>query len=136
MLDVATVDEVDLIQFALRTGFREGEIAAAEWSDIDWTGKPRREMNAEPIPNIITGPKSPSNWLPKGFRTKNRKSRKVEIPTLVTRLKARLERAKKAGAQTTLVFPNGGGRFSTHLVEIVQDVAKRAEKKGHKIKEE
>jgi integrase len=134
MLGVATVDEADLIQFALRTGFREGEIAAAEWSDVDWTGKMRREnVNNELIPNIGTGPKAASNWLPKGFRTKNGKFRQVEIPTLIARLKARQGRAKNAGAQTTLIFPNGGGRVSTHLVEIVQDVAERAEKKGHKI---
>ncbi|HYT23555.1 MAG TPA: site-specific integrase [Candidatus Polarisedimenticolia bacterium] len=134
LLSVANEDEADLIHFALKTGFREGEIAAAEWSDIDWTGKMRREMNDKPIPNIITGKKLASNWLPKGFRTKNKKSRKVEIPSLIARLKARQERAKKSGAQTTLIFPNGGGRFSTHLVEIIQDVAKRTEEeKDHKI---
>jgi integrase len=134
MLDVANEDEADLIHFALKTGFREGEIAAAEWSDIDWTGKMRREgLKGDLIPNIITGPKPASNWLPKGFRTKNKKFRKVEIPSLISRLKARQGRVKQSGEQTTLVFPNGGGRASTHLVEIVQDVAKRAAKNGHKI---
>jgi len=134
MLNIATEDEADLIHFALKTGFREGEIAAAEWSDIDWTGKMRQEGPKDDlIPNTITGPKTVSNWLPKGFRTKNGKFRKVEIPLLITRLKARQERAKKAGAQTTLIFPNGGGMVNTHLVKIIQAVAKRAEKKGHKI---
>ncbi len=134
MLDVANEDEADLIHFALKTGFREGEIATAEWSDIDWTGKIRQEGPKDVlIPNTVTGPKPVSNWLPKGFRTKNGKSRKVEIPLLIARLKAREKRAKKAGANTTLIFPNGGGMVNTHLVKIIQAVAKRAEKKGHKI---
>lgn len=133
MMSVATEDEKDLIQFALRTGFRDGEIEAAEWSDIDWTGKLRQEIGKPPIPNIITGPKVPSKFLPTGFRTKNKKFRKVEIPSLIARLKARQKRAKESDEESTLIFSNGGGRVNTHLVRIVQSAASRAEENGFKI---
>ena len=133
MLNAANVDEQDLIHFALKTGFRDEEIQNAEWADIDWDGKLRQEPNQKPIPNIITGPKSPSQFIPNGFQTKNRKLRQVEIPTLISRLKHRQARLKKAGNGSTLIFPNGGGRANTHLVRIVQLVAKRAADAGRKI---
>jgi integrase len=134
MLDVATVDEADLIHFALKTGFRVKAIAAAEWSDIDWDGKTRPQGNGERIPNIMTGPKQISEWLPEGFRPKTaRKSKKfhqIEIPSLVQRLKARRERMEAAGVKSTLIFPNGGGRIHTGngLLDKIKEVVKRARK--------
>jgi integrase len=139
LLSVATVDEADLIHFALKTGFRVNAIAAAEWSDVDWNGKTRPQSNGEHLPNIMTGPKQPSEWLPEGFRPKTmRKSKKfhqVEIPALAKRLEERRDRMQKAGVKSTLIFPNGGGRIHTGngLLDKINEVVNRARVKGLKI---
>jgi integrase len=125
MLKVADVDECDLIQFALRTGFRENEIAHAEWSDIDWDGS-LRPFGDERVPNICTMNKKPSRHLPRGFKTKNGKPRTVAIPTLIARLRAR---QKRQTTDSTLIFP-GSRAVDTHLVRHIRNVQKRM---GHKI---
>jgi integrase len=131
MLKAATTDEADLLQFALRTGFRDMEIANAEWADIDWTGKKRRESKDEPIPNILAGPKKESEFIPRGFQTKNGRFRKVEIPTLVSRLQARQTRMHNAGIKSTLIFPNRNGQPDTHLIRILQAVVEKAEQNDY-----
>jgi len=139
LLSVATVDEADLIHFALKTGFRVNAIAAAEWSDVDWNGKTRPQSSGEHIPNIMTGPKQPSEWLPEGFRPKTmRKTKKfhqIEIPSLVERLRQRRDRLQAAGVKSTLIFANGGGRIHTGngLLDKINEVVSRARAKGLKI---
>jgi integrase len=128
MVKVADVDECDLIQFALRTGFRDNEIAHAEWADIDWDGS-LRPFGEGHVPNICTRNKVPSQYLPHGFKTKNSKPRTVAIPTLIERLASRRERL---ASDSTLIFPSiRRGTPDGNLVRHITNVQRRM--KGHKI---
>lgn len=103
---VDTRDEA-LMALALRTGMRQGELAALRWEDIDLTGKPsitvRRSADTRTQTRVST--------------TKTGKERKIHIgPRTVEVLKAhrakqREERmAATSWADPGLVFPNTRGK--------------------------
>jgi len=121
----------DLVEFLVHTGFRKSEVAHVEWSDMDWTGKELQKKPSDPKrPSIKIGVKPPSNSIPRGFRTKNGKTRRIPIVNLASVLKARFERMQKAGVSSTLIFPNQSGFPNTHLDEIINEIAGRAKKSG------
>lgn len=106
---------VDLIHFALKTGFRDGEIQHAEWDDIDWRRK-----------TITTKPKPQYN-----FKTKNKKNRTVDIDTLVERLKRRQE---EQTPRSNLIFHTELNTPDTNLIWYVQEVVKRMVSEGKRVK--
>jgi integrase len=104
---VGTRDEA-LITLALRTGMRQGELAALRWDDVDLAGKPsitvRRSADTRTKTRVST--------------TKTGKERKIHIgPRTVEVLKAhragqREERMAAASwADAGLVFPNTKGKI-------------------------
>lgn len=106
---------LDLIHFALKTGFRDGEIQHAEWNDIDWKRN-----------TISTGPKPKYQWT-----TKNDKSRPVDIPSLMARLE---RRQKEQSPKSDLIFPNDVNRPDANLIWFLQEVVKRMESEGRRVK--
>ena len=106
---------VDLMHFALKTGFRDGEMQHAEWDDIDWKRK-----------TITTGPKPKYRWT-----TKNDKSRTVDIPTLIDRLKRRQE---EQSPKSDLIFPSDANTPDANLIWFVQEVVKRMVSEGKRVK--
>jgi integrase len=108
LLKVATVDEKDLIQFCINTGFRHGEVANALYSHIDWEK------------GSITVIEEP-NW-----KSKDRTERTIKLSKEFTkRMKERHERYPK----NELIFPNSQGRANSnagYLASIVRGVATRA----------
>ncbi len=109
MLAVADVDETDLIQFFLFTGFRDEEVAYCEWSDINFRAG---TVNVHDKPH----------W---GWKPKDKEQRQFDIPLppdFVERMHQRRERQK--GCE--LIFPNTNCRPDVHLILRVKRVARRA----------
>jgi integrase len=103
---VGTRDET-LITLALRTGMRQGELAAVKWEDVDLVGKPsitvRRSADTRTKTRVST--------------TKTGKERKIHIgPRTVEVLKAHRARqleerlAATSWMDPALVFPNTRGK--------------------------
>ena len=99
LMDAATVDEADVIQFFLKLGVRDGEAAHAEWSDIE-SKAGGHEFHVQEKPEF--------DWKPK-----NKKDRKIDLSEgLYKRLLARKQRDTPEGARGpkhSLIFPNGRG---------------------------
>src|SRR5918994_687018 len=104
---VGTRDEA-LLTLALRTGMRQGELAALRWEDVDLAGKPaitvRRSADTRTKTRVST--------------TKTGKERKIHIgPRTVEVLKAHRARqleermAATSWADSGLVFPNTKGKI-------------------------
>ena len=104
---MGTRDEA-LIALALRTGMRQGELAALRWEDVDLTGKPsitvRRSADTRTKTRVST--------------TKTGKERKIHVgPRTVEVLKAhRAKQREERMAATSwtdpgLVFPNTKGKI-------------------------
>lgn len=113
MLKVArTEDEKDLVHFLLKTGFRDEEVAHAQYGDINWRNR-----------TINVSAKTEYNWTPK-----NNKSREQDI-TLETRLFQRMQNRRKRynASNSDLIFPSKAGRPNQHLIRIIQRLVKRAE---------
>lgn len=106
---------LDLIHFALKTGFRDGEMGHAEWDDIDWKRK-----------TITTGPKPKYQWT-----TKSGKSRTIKIPSLIDRLQRRQE---EQSPQSQLIFPTDVNTPDNNLIWYLQEVVKRAKIEGLRVK--
>lgn len=126
LLSEATPDEADLILFLLCTGFRDNEVAHAEYSDIKSDG-----TNG----TINTGNKT-VRCIVKGqeklfdFKTKNRKARPTNIGLphwLLERLRDRRER----NPEGSLIFPNSKGTPDTTLLARARNAATRAGFKKH-----
>jgi integrase len=112
LLSKATVDETDLIQFLLFTGFRDAEVAHTFYSDVDFE---RGTVNVSNKPEL-------------GFTIKNKKQRKSDI-TLPTSFLERLrDRRDRNGVNSNdaLIFPNNDGGVDTCLLLRVRNAAKRA----------
>jgi integrase len=108
LLSKATIDEADLIHFALSTGFRDDEIAHAEYDDV--TAKGTINVQNKPQYDFFV-----KNGLPRPHD--------IKLPTyLLERLSDRRER----NPEGTLIFPNGNGRPDTQLLERVRRAARRA----------
>jgi integrase len=104
---VGTRDEA-LIALALRTGMRQGELAALRWEDVDLNGKPsitvRRSADTRTQTRVST--------------TKTGKKRKIHIgPRTVEVLNAHRARQREermaaaSWADPGLVFPNTKGKI-------------------------
>jgi integrase/recombinase XerD len=107
MLDACeTLSERALIKFASDTGFRKGEIAHAEISDINFKEK-----------TIQT--RSKSEWK---FTTKDHEQR---INAVSDSLLETMEQHRLT-LDGTLLFPARGGKPNDHLNRIIVSVAKRA----------
>ncbi len=109
MLKVANENEKDLILFFLHSGFRDEEVAYAKWSDIDFE---KGSINVFAKPEY--------DWKPKD--SEYRKQDIVLHPGFLKRMQARKER----GHNSVLIFPTEKGTPCTHLIKVVQRVAKRA----------
>lgn len=116
ILRSATVDEADLVWFFLATGFRDGEVAHAEWPDINFQDG---TINIHAKPQTST-----RRW---SWKPKDDESRSVDIPLsadFLKRMAARRERQKSQNC--ALIFPNSACRPSHKLLRIVRAAAKRA----------
>lgn len=97
-----------LLTLALRTGMRQGELAALRWEDVDLTDKP----------SIVVWRSADTRTKMRVSTTKTGKERKVHIgPRTVEVLKAHRARqleermAATSWADTGLVFPNTKGKI-------------------------
>jgi integrase len=104
---VGTRDEA-LITLALRTGMRQGELAALRWEDVDLAGKP----------SIIVRRSADTRTRTRVSTTKTGKERKVNIgPRTAEVLKAHRARqleermAATSWRDPSLVFPNTKGKI-------------------------
>jgi integrase len=116
-------DDKDLVHFLLKTGFRDDEIAHAQYSDINFkngtvnvTAKPKGTFPGQPQ----------LSWTPK-----NNSAREKDIvidDALLKRLQKRKDRyqAKSNG----LIFPNAKGKPNNHLIRVIQRLAKEAGVEG------
>lgn len=93
----ADADQTFLLDFGLGTGFRDGEMAHAEYGDL--------------LGNVLEVKRKPHlNWKPKKHHC-----RKVTIPqSLVTAIRLRQQRGG------TLIFPNRKGKPDQHLLRSLQ----------------
>ena len=116
MMAVANIDEADLIQTFLVSGFRDEEVAHLEWSDVNFTdGSINVHTKAKTTTRLWT-------WKPK-----DNESRSVDIPLsadFLDRLKARQKRY--ASSKCALIFPSGVCKPDNNLLRRVRKVAKRA----------
>jgi integrase len=115
MKSAETEDEKDLLSFLLKTGFRDDEVAHAQYKDIDFK---KATINVHYKPEF--------NWTPKD--NEPRKEDIVLESRLVERMNARMKRYRAQPAD--LIFPNSVGKPNEHLIRIVQRVAKRAKITG------
>lgn len=112
-------DDKDLIHFLLKTGWRDDEIAHAQYSDINFrngtvnvTAKPRGTFPGHPD---IT-------WTPK-----NNSAREKDIVVDEALLKRLKNRMTRYGAKSnSLIFPNQNDKPNNHLIRVVQRLAKSA----------
>jgi integrase len=116
-------DDKDLVHFLLKTGWRDDEIAHAQYSDINWRNS---TLNATAKPKG-TFPGFPEiEWTPK-----NSSAREKDIvidDALLKRLKARQERY--AAKSNSLIFPSKVGKPNNHLIRVIQRLAKEAGVEG------
>ena len=116
MMAAANVDEADLIQTFLVSGFRDEEVAHLEWADVNF---------ADGSVNVHTKPRTHTRaWT---WKPKDDESRSVDIPLsadFVDRLKARQKRY--ASGKCALIFPSGVCKPDNNLLRRVRKVAKRA----------
>ncbi len=98
----ADAEQRFLLDFALGSGFRDGEIAHSEYEDL--------------MGNVLEVKRKPHlRWHPKKYHC-----RKVPVPqALADAIRAR----RKSGGQTGLIFPNEKGRPDQHLLRKVQALA-------------
>jgi integrase len=104
---VGTRDEA-LLTLALRTGMRQGELAALRWDDVDLTDKP----------SITVGRSADTRTKTRVSTTKTGKDRKIHIgPRTIEALKAHRARQREERMAATswadpgLVFPNTKGKI-------------------------
>src|SRR5258708_33478578 len=106
-----TEDEKDLIHFLIKTGFRDDEVAYAQYGDINFK---HGTINVSAKPEY--------NWTPKDNEPRDEpvtlESRFIE------RMKAR--RARYNAKNSDLIFPSNAGKPNMHLIRVIQYVAKRA----------
>jgi integrase len=116
-------DDKDLIHFLLKTGFRDDEIAHAQFSDIK-----NGTVNVNPKScDCRTCQQNGGKWTPKNNSARERDI--VVDNAFIKRMKNRMQRY---GAKSTdLIFPNGKGKPNQHLIRVIQRVAEEAGIQGH-----
>lgn len=106
-------DEKDLVHFLLNTGFRDEEVAHAQYGDFNWT---KGSINVYPKPEY--------NWTPK-----DNESREQDIdlsPKFLTRMQKRMKRYN--AKSTDLIFPNTKGKpfLNEGLLNVIRRLVKHA----------
>jgi len=116
-------DDKDLVHFLLKTGWRDDEIAHAQYSDINWRNS---------TVNVTSKPKGTFPGHPEiEWKPKNSSAREKDIvvdDALLKRLKARKQRY--SAKQTDLIFPSKVGSPNNHLIRVIQRLAKEAGVEG------
>jgi integrase/recombinase XerD len=108
LLQFADVDELDVLEFFLGVGFRNGESTHSEWHDLNLRVK---EVH-------VYSKLERYDW-----QVKDSEERWIGInDKLAERLAARHKRHPGNG----LIFPNTKGNPDTHLLRIIKNVALRA----------
>ncbi|MGA8493216.1 MAG: site-specific integrase [Terriglobales bacterium] len=98
-------------EYFLWTGCREGEVAHAEWRDLDFK---KNVLHVQPKPD--------RNW-----KVKDREDRFVPVPPAVMeKLAAREGKA----ASTALIFPNEQGKPQGHFLRMLKNTVEEAEIAG------
>jgi integrase len=112
LLQVANAQEEALIRFLAGTGFRIGEAAVAEWTDIDWE---ERTISVRFKPKY-------------GFKPKDYEERVVAVSdTLLSCLK----KLNQAAQNNDLIFPSPSSTtVDKHLDRIILNVMDKANKAG------
>jgi integrase len=106
-------DERDLVHFLLNTGFRDEEVAHAQYGDIHFK---KGSINVYPKPEF--------NWSPK-----NNKSREQDIdlsPNFIKKMKSRKERYNTKNSD--LIFPNTLGKpyLNEGLLNVIRRLTEEA----------
>ena len=113
LLEVASGTEEALIRFLVGTGFRIGEVAVAEWSDVDWE---ERTVSVRFKPEL-------------GFKPKDYEERVIAVSdTLLASLKGFRGDAPK----DALIFPSPlTGTVDKHLDRIIHSLIDKANRAGY-----
>ncbi len=116
MLQVANGAEEALIRFLLGTGFRIGETAVAEWTDVDWEDK---------TISVRFKPKF-------GFKPKDYEERAIVVSDT---LLACLKKYRGSGTEDALIFPSPiTGAVDKHLDRVIHCVIEKANQIGYAVK--
>lgn len=116
-------DDKDLVHFLLKTGFRDDEIAHAQYSDINFANA---TVNVTPKPRGSFPGFPEITWTPK-----NSSAREKDIvidDALLKRLQAR--KTRYDAKSKSLIFPNVKGKPNNHLIRVIQRLAKEAGVEG------
>ncbi len=116
MLKVANSAEEALIRFLLGTGFRIGETAVAEWTDVDWEDK---------TISVRFKPKF-------GFKPKDYEERFIVVSDT---LLACLRKYRGSATEGALIFPSPiTGTVDKHLDRVIRCVIEKANQIGYAVK--
>lgn len=116
LLQVADNTEEALVRFLVGTGFRIGEAAVAEWSDVDWEEK---TVSVRFKPEL-------------GFKPKDYEERVIAISDT---LLACLKRFRGDAAEDALIFPSPiTGTVDKHLDRIIHSLIGKANRAGYQVK--
>jgi site-specific recombinase XerD len=116
MLEVANGTEEALVRFLLGTGFRIGETAVAEWTDVDWEDK---------TISVRFKPKF-------GFKPKDYEERSIVVSDT---LLACLKKCRSSVTEDALIFPSPTtGTVDKHLDRVIHCVIDKANQAGYPVK--
>jgi len=116
LLQVADNSEEALVRFLVGTGFRIGEAAVAEWSDVDWEEK---TVSVRFKPEL-------------GFKPKDYEERVIAISDT---LLACLKRFRGDAREDALIFPSPiTGTVDKHLDRIIHSLIGKANRSGYQVK--
>lgn len=111
-------DDKDLVHFLLKSGFRDDEIAHAQYSDIK-----NGTVNVNPKPCDCSNCKRNGGiWTPKDSEV--RETDIVVDEAFLKRMKKRQERY--AAKLSDFIFPNRKGKPNNHLIRVIQRLASNA----------
>jgi integrase len=116
LLQVAENTEEALVRFLVGTGFRIGEAAVAQWSDVDW------EQKAISV-----------RFKPKlGFKPKDYEERVIAISDT---LLACLKKYRGSAREDALLFPSPStGTLDKHLDRVILFLIDKANRAGYQVK--
>jgi len=116
LLHVADNTEEALVRFLLGTGFRIGEAAVAEWSDVDWGEK---TVSVRFKPEL-------------GFKPKDYEERAIAVSDT---LLACLKKYRAIARGDALIFPSPiTGTVDKHLDRIIYSLIKKANRAGYVVR--
>jgi integrase/recombinase XerD len=98
-------------EYFLWTGCREGEVAHAEWRDLDFK---KNVLHVQPKPD-------------RKWKVKDREDRFVPVPPAVME---KLAQRKGEAAPTALIFPNEQGKPQGHFLRILKNTVEDAKIPG------